>query len=780
MNISKNTISSFAMLFLVACGGGGDKDSPVPEVPVIRDVQLNGSATIGTALTGVLAVYPITADGVSKTVNLAGSLATGDDGSFSLSIPDLEADAIYIEVESDDRPLRCGIDVCERDASGNPEKKFGDEYTPKKKITLGGIISVRNSNQTSVNSAFTRAENSSVSIQAHLNVFTELAAKLAQSGTSGKTLVEAANEANVKVNNRFRLADDLFTSLPVSLVQADSVNGAAKPNLKRELKSAGLLGAGLDSSGTGTIADSLAFLASQFTNSGIADTEVSPNSNTITIEKSLAKASAILAKVGEVPSVDTTGTNFTEAKSELVGEEKFAQNGSTEPSQGDVAADQGATGLAAVKAFSSQIRNFANVVVGAAPSQAALDFQAQLDLVSQVTSVDANIIDSALASSLNAIRYAYDAYTADNTLTSFSYNDITVAITKNGDTVNYAVSQVTTIDGSAVTIGISGVDDGSHDNSTPRTDDGSSYGEVADFEHNLRISGEVSNENLKLEILGDGGNATQSTLALKFQGTEGGTYTNSGSSYANTNYDYFTATASADVFVRMTQVDNAVDDPVTFTGSLTFSLNNFKYKHDSSESEGNGSYEESSTTYTDLDAGSFTLSGKILSESGKSLSATASVSISDLHTVCTESYSSGNSGGTFSSMEADDCDFNNESQSNYADISLSILMNLDLPSLADDATLEIRGERTGLVAATVAVKALYDGQMLDISFDYDNKAKGTVRVSNQNQVILTLNESDLGVVSGFMTKAGVRYADVDEDAGLVTITYSDGSFESFM
>jgi len=795
MNILNISMSSLIMFALVACGGGGgtdnDENNIITPVPVItRDVKLNGTASLGTALTGVVAVYPVTAQGVSRLVNLAGNLVTDDDGRFSLTLSDLEVDVIYVEVESDGRMLRCGIEICERqgDATGTLGVKFGDEYIPKKKITLGGIVSVRNSNKTPQNASVARAENASLSVQANLNAFTQLAAKFAESKVSGsKSLVDTASEANVQVVNRFRLGTDLLTLTPVSLIQADSVNSANKYDLKSELKSAGLLASGLDVENIGTITDSLALIINQYINIGIADTESSPSEASITIEKSLAKANILLEKVGALPNIDTASAGYSGAKSELASEERFAQNGSTSATQGDVAADYGAAGLQAVKAFSTQIRNFANVVVGASPSQEALNFQSELDLASNAASIDASIIGAGLAMAADAITFAYETYYDDNTIAEVTYENITVAITTQGNNVKYTVSQLQTIGGSQVSINVTATDFGSYDNSTETEPQLGVQDFTADINVELGVSGSVYNENLELQFFDN--STAESKLVFKLTGTQNSEDYESADGYdygATLKENMTISAASVDLLVIMKQRANTVDDPITFTGNLVFSLSNFKSTADVNSSyhsePSGGSYNSDVSvveTY-DLDAASFTLSGIVASESGKSLSATISSSISNLHFGCTSSYVVESSPSVYNSTDEDDCDTSGETQSDFADISISILLNLDLPALADDATLEITGVRTGLEAAAVAVYALYDGQVLDIDFNYDVSAPRSVTITNHNQVVLTLNESDTGVISGFMSIGGVRYADIDEDAGFVTVTYSDGSFESFM
>ena len=44
---------------------------------------------------------------------------------------------------------------------------------------------------------------------------------------------------------------------------------------------------------------------------------------------------------------------------------------------------------------------------------------------------------------------------------------------------------------------------------------------------------------------------------------------------------------------------------------------------------------------------------------------------------------------------------------------------------------------------------------------------------------MTLTEDADGQLSGTIEQDGVKYADIDEDAGAPVITYTDGEFESF-
>ena len=739
---------------LAACGSDSSGSSAPPS-------SVGGTASKGIIIGGIVNAYPITAGGtVDRATSLADPATTAEDGSYSLVLNSnyVAGSAIYVEITAGGGTLmRCDLAKC-------GEKNFGEDY-----ILASGFA---------MSATLPQASGSSVAV--NITPLTDIASKLTlQKVAAGANPSAAAAGSNAQVASRLGITGGLIDQPIIDITSADAVNGASQSALEYNLKSAAAVSAALKASTTPSLEDAVANFVTQFSNGGIADREEA-NTDAVSLEELLEEALALIETVktnvdGVDESVSSSSTSLTTAKT-------TAQSSSnTSPSQGDVPDDVGSEGLVASKAFVKQVRNLASAGIVSANQEA---FAEQIDLASEVVSADSDIVAEGLGLGLNAIASAYELYLDapdEDKPSSIEVNGITVAISESAGSVTLSVDETIVLAETDVAIKLSAVDGTVINENEPveNTVDGTrSVSETGSATAALSVSGSAASSAVSITI-NEG--SFSGALSYDSQWTETETETETGGSYSDTWDDEFTVT-NIDAKLNITLAQLNSDNNVSFTGIMALKLGELTGTEDGSYSnsysftdwQANSDQEQYTETVT-FDGFEISLSGEFSDDDGNAISASLAANIDNYSETCTQasSYSFEN-GGDYSY----ECDLN-ETETDYAMVSLSIVFNFDIDGVDDDVKVEFNANRTGLETGEGSLKLSYGGNQLNLAYEGGN----TATLSNHNGVTMTLTETEVEEetsLSGDIKHGDSTFATISDDSGAVVIRYDDGSFETVM
>ncbi|WP_373079164.1 hypothetical protein [Zhongshania sp.] len=740
---------------LAACGSDSKGSSAAP-------TTVAGASSKGIIIGGIVNAYPITATGeVDRSTSLAAPTTTAADGSYSLSLNNnyVPGSAIYVEITAGDGTLmRCDLAKC-------GEKNFGEDYTLASGFTMSATLP--------------QASGSSVAV--NITPITDIAAKLTlQKVVSGANPSAAAAGSNAQVAGRLGITGGLIDQPIVDITSASAVNGASQAALEYNLKSAAAVAAALKASTTPSLEDAVANFVNQFSNGGIADREET-NSDDISLEELLAEARALLETVKTVDGVNANSGGVSSSSTSLATAESSAQNSSnTSPSQGDVPEDVGSEGLVASKAFVKQVRNLASAGVVSANQEA---FAEQIDLASEAVSADSDIVAEGLGLGLNAIASAYELYLDapdEDKPNSVEINGITVAISESAGTVTLAVDDTVVLNETEVAIKLSAADGTVINENEPvdNTVDGTrTVSESGSATAALSVSGSAASSAVSITI-NEG--SFSGALSYDSQWTETDTQSETGGGYSDTWDDEFTVT-NIDAKLNITLGQLNSDNNVGFTGNMALKLGELKGSEEGSYTNSysytewwtNSNQEQYTETIT-FDGFEISLSGDFSDDLGNAISASLAANIDNFNETCNQQSSYGPNGGSYSY----ECDLN-ETETDYAMASLSIVFNLDIDGVDDDVKVEFNASRTGLETGEGSLKLSYGGKQLNLNYEGGN----TATLSNHNGVTMTLTETEVDEetsLSGDIKHGGSAFATISDDTGAVVIRYNDGSFETVM
>ncbi|NKI18411.1 hypothetical protein HCU74_13420 [Spongiibacter sp. KMU-166] len=761
---------------LVACGGGGGSDGPaLPVGPQPVDVEISGQALAGSALSGVVNVYRVTEDG-ERGEAYTDEVTTSENKDYSISFSGLEGDAVLVELTSDGSEVLCGLPVCERDGDGNAAVSYGESHRPT--ISLSGMVVIRQSPTPSSSSAITRAEGGGLKLTANLNAITKMAALLAlQDVKSNDTnvLKDVVIASNAKVANRFGIGDlNLVDAPQVDLTNPTALGNANKNALENSLKISGLLGAAVTQGKGNAIDTALDGLSSDYLAQGLADRE-EVNSGAVTVEESLEEALLLIDKLSGAPAKDEVKTVLTTAEADA------QTNGSTASTQGNVPANIGEQGLVATKAMVSQIRDLIAASDMFTPTTSQAAFRDEVEATELLLAADLDVTSAALEAAGTAIGNAIEAYENSSTpLTSYSENGITVAITTSGNTVSYSVDQDVVIETVTVAVTATAVDAGNMvenmtstsnaDGSTTETYTGSGDGEVA-------LSGSAETDKVTMTL------KSGSKLVAKFSYNDESTYKQTSDAGTTSETDEWSdrfTLDSASLVIDVAITEKAAN-PVAFTGSMNMSLTglnsttagNYENSYGPTEPYSDSETYTETTSYNEFTA---SLSGELSAPSG-SFTGSMSFTAGAYSVTCDVESSYGPRDFGFSTYEESETCVDTDTNSDFAEVSFSVILNLDVAGVSDDMRMAFSADRNGLEDGELELDFTYeDGRAL--TFDYNSRtANRTVNVTNHNGVVMRVIAQE--TVSGDIKSAGTKYAELDEDAGILTVTYTDGTFESF-
>ena len=742
---------------LIACGSDSKGGSAAPSNSV------GGAASKGIIIGGIVNAYAIATDGsIDKATPLAAPATTGEDGTYSLTLNSsyIAGTAIYVEITASDGTLmRCDLAKC-------GDKDFGDTYTLASNFTMSATLPQASGSNVAVN----------------ITPITEIASKLTlQKVAAGANASAAAAGSNAQVASRLGITGGLIDQPIIDITNAGAVNSASPAALEYNLKSAAAIAAALKGSSTPSIEDAVTNLVTQFSNGGIADKE-DANTDAVTLEELLEEALALLDKVKAVDGVDANSNGVSSSSTSITAAESEAEaNGSTTPSQGEVPDDVGSDGLVASKAFVKQVRNLASAGIVSANQEAFAD---QIDLASEAVSADSDIVAEGLGLSLNAIASAYELYLdapEEDKPSSIEVNGITVAISESAGTVTLSVDETIVLAETDVAIKISAADGTVINENEPveSTVDGTrSVSETGSATAALSVSGSAASSAVSITI-NEG--SFSGALSYDSQWTETETETETGGSYSDTWDDEFTVT-NIDAKLNITLAQLNSDNNVSFTGMMALKLGeltgtevgSYSNSYSFTDWQANSNQEQYTETVT-FDGFEISLSGEFSDDDGNAISASLAANIDNYSETCTQasSYSFEN-GGDYSY----ECDLN-ETETDYAMVSLSIVFNFDIDGVDDDVKVEFNANRTGLETGEGSLKLSYGGNQLNLAYEGGNSAT----LSNHNGVTMTLTETEVDDetrLTGDIKHGGSAFATINDDSGAVVVRYNDGSFETVM
>jgi hypothetical protein len=428
-------IATALALTLSACGGGGGGSDNGGN-------NGGGSATLsGNAVKGIIKNGNVVAEELNadKTVKAqVGSATTGADGSYSLTLnSSYTSGPIQITISADantemkcDIPAGCGTSV-----------NFGDWYNPGAgNLTMTALVGEAAANTT---------------ISVNVTPYTDLAARRAkQSSTLDASVVDIANS---EVNHLLGGIDILNTK-PLDITDPTAIaNGSGAQ--KAYAAYAAAIGVLADNtSGSPDINGALDTLASSFSDGTILADDTGAESGKYSLQEIINGASSTLSQAG---TTDTSGT-LTALQDDV---NSAGTGGSVDPEADPTA---GATALAKVKAFVSDVRTWGTVIE--AETKAKGDaFDAQASLASDAANMSGEfLVGPAFDAAIQAISDNFDGTQTGTDLTTYGLGftggtinntngTITITDGLNGDVTVNMTAQVPT-DGttaSSFTIGIS-------------------------------------------------------------------------------------------------------------------------------------------------------------------------------------------------------------------------------------------------------------------------------------------------------------------------------------
>jgi hypothetical protein len=802
MTFNKTLIALALASTLSACGS--DSSTPAVELPPASvEKTVNGTASKGLILGGVVTAYLINTDG-TKGDEVGTATTDTTDGSYELTLgSSYNGEALIIEITATDgSQMKCDLSVCLADDDADVAITFGELYTLPTDFELSAVSSGSDSDTIFIN----------------ITPLTNIAAALTLDKVAGGAAPAAAAEAsNYQIANLLGLDGDV-TELPiVDLTDAVAINSATADSLEANLKSAAVVEAALSDSTEGTSLEAAlkSFVTQYVASNGIAETEgVNIDTASVSLEE-IAAASQVLTStiVTELEDVNAEDDNIAAVETALIAEEAKASSGSTDVTQGEVPDDIGSIGLIAAKAFVSQVSTFSL----ATQLDDASAFEKEISLASDLASSDLDASAEALSLAAAAIA---DALIANNeeTITTYQSGDISVAISVSGDTVTYTVEQTldvendagvettTTIDLVAVNAVFSDtiIETESEPKSNPYT--WSAKGEAS---LDLALSGSVSTAKTSIAI--NDGSHFIATLTIDEKDESQNTFTQEG----NLENDSYTETASGlikvtgvDVALSVTIaqiVDAEVTDPVSFTGDFKVAAELLSLEYDEEEQSNSVksetgytySYTDNETETISIDGFTASLSG-MFSDSTNSIEASVALAASGIEETCVwdseRTYTNNQEGVSDTETENEDCSLN-ETAETYASASINVRLALNVDGIEGDVELVAAVERTGLESGVASIDLTYGGNQLDFDFNTDNIVEDgegdttitttiTATLINHNGVVLTatnietdyVDDSELidtSVTTGVISHEGEEFATVS-DEGMVT--FSDGTF----
>ena len=782
----KNVIKSLLMLALVtiitACGGGGGGGSTADPSPA----NVSGTASKGIIKNGIVSIYGVT-DGVIDDMALVNGI-TDDNGEYSLQLSNYIGPIVIEITASESSTMVCDvIDACSDGVN------FGDDYSLSDDFSLKAIVP-----------SITAGE----AVTTNITPFTSMAAALAE--TSDGLSADSIQQANSQVASVFNITGDITALAVVDITNLEALASADSQAQKIAMLSSAILSAGL-ASDTGTSVGQVInnFVEDFADNNGQMvqnESNESADTSLISLEDIYVALAALLeAEDFTEVNLDTlkTTTDLLLVDAQQAESDSLTEAKPTSPEK-----------VNAVEAAADLINSIR--LLGLASTYTGSDeekFLKELDTAAGLIEDDAldDILDTT-SLAINAIANTYSEvnYGDENTLTS--YKDEKSGLTVNIDGDVYRIDQ--SIYGT--TVNLAATIELNTEETTPESDYDENWSKTIDAEINLE--GSVKDSAMALSI------AQGSSVELDLIITEDET---SCAYYDEECEDEEFETVKMDIGaidldVTLTQRDAEL--PISFSGGLSFRLTDvissdyeswvhdvyleYSYNQNTLPSDCQDITEITNTTListyvacpyaTSKVKESFTLSelklllsGKF-SRGGESFGATLTTELKNPHGYidkATETitfydlFSPLNEGGIYEwngYWPDEDMEFSEETAENYVDISLGLAFEFELEGVEDNAKLTITAERTGLETAAVNLILGFDAKRLEAEISIAESAS-SITITDQNSNVLTIRASseggEEGEMEGDIKVDGEIAATIEEENGLFTIRYNDGSFE---
>ncbi len=766
-------------LILAACGGSSDSSPPTQEA---NAVSISGKAAKGLIIGGVVTAYPII-DGVVDFEAALGTAITDESGAYTIDIADHDGGPVIVRVapaEDGSTSMRCDLSDCGDGVA------FGDDVDiTDAAFTLDAVVDTADDETISVN----------------ITVLTDTAAEVtidaldSASDTSAGAVAQLISDSNSSVANRFGIVGDIAELPIVDLTNPVDVAAADQDAIEYSLLSAAIVEAVISNNAELSIEEAVQSFAADFVeNGGVADTEEGSTA-TVTLTEILTEAASIIEAIEQA---DESGElDLGSLETEIEANANAAEQGSTEPSDG--VPDEGSVSeLAAVKTMVQEMRNLGTGVL--------LDnteaFGDELDLAAETFDADAGYVVEAMGLASGAIALAWEAYSDDDTLTSYIDDDsgITVSIASGDNGTTLTVDSDVTVEsddgvsGVVVAVDLTGTDANSEINTVEADPVENSDGSVtedfdADATVSLSLLGTSESDTVLLTI-------TEGTVSVELvvdaADTNGVPGTGSDGERLDTEPDTLDVTVAAlDFDLEITLEENAdsVSNPITFTGGFEFSLTALDVDIEESstrvyaaDTDAFLGYIETWDESVSVGEVSFGVSGEFSSAAGQSVSASLAVNAdgTGVTFVCTGEEENLFAIGSYSSSDV--C--TDETENAYVDIDFALVLSLDVAGVANDISVTLSGDRTGLEDGVLSVDISYGAVMFDVDYDSQDSTENTetITIENQSGIVVTLVETDVDGetnISGTIVLNGTEYATISDELGFLAVSYSDGSNTSF-
>ena len=530
INLSKKlmSVSIIALVsatFLGGCGGsssssgGATTQTPTPTptpTPTGATFSLNGATTKGLILNGNVDVI----DAADSSTILVSGTTSATDGTYALTIPDtanFDGPFVMVTVSGGAGAMMICDAASGCEDSAGTVVSFGESFAIDSNVSLSAVVPTPSDGQSDT---------------VNLNIFTDLAASLAQSGTLSETTL---NDANAQVGNLFGLGATNPADLASINIADAGTSVIDSADLRAGIISGGVLGAVFEN-GTDIGATLDAFRTSFAANDGqIVVNEAVDDTAVISLEEIFGDAN----EAADASAV--TGSDVASVSAQIFGDANEARGAEAdELSSAGVAPSNNAPALDQAKAFVDDLQLIIAAVDQQPNGDNIVDFAERVEEAGNLVLVDA---ESALEAALEggiAIALAYEAFQDDDTITSFSNNGILVDISsQDGELMLNIASQAFRDETIQMTV-MGDLDVAFTESETEERDPetgntlGESEGVNITIDGDAEFTGLVENSAIRLEVLsgemsvaggffdtesnfeqsGDGGSSSQSAIIL--------------------------------------------------------------------------------------------------------------------------------------------------------------------------------------------------------------------------------------------------------------------------
>ena len=754
MNTLKKTSLIGLITLLSACGGGGGDSTPTPAEPA---KTISGKPAKGILINALVTAFPIT-NGLVDGASPLGSASTDSNGDYSIELPNTYSGGpILIRAFND--PMNPTFMRCDIPSGCDNGINFGDDYEiTDPDFALDAIINGASGSSVTVNPTPLTNLGAALALD-----------ELSSLGTINDfTVSEAIANSNSQIADLFGITGQLTAVATIDLTDSTELASALASSddelIEYATINAAIIAATMDDDAS-SVEEALASFVDDFIANGGIASNTSDDSET-SFEDIYSFAQSVLQAVADSDLNDEIDANdFTGLDNLFAVNEADASDDPVDAyDAGTSSPTANAATMTQVKAFVSDLRDLTTAISGSQIStgesieELADNFTVQLRAAEMASGDDLEAILSALGAFGNAIEETYDAYTEDDTLTSYTANnDIDVGIVNQNDTLTLSVDQL--FEGvvldlrASIASSLSETETG---DDPELVNSGSiEFSGTASLIFDLSGSATIT-DNLSLTInpnsgIAIGASSYEETFTFEY--------------LANSITEDYTGTISVgglNITIDATIEQLTGDDPITFEGlfdiGLAASLSEYTESFQEQFSDTfnwSDSYEED-ISLTDANV---ELHGSFTSASGEHFSA---IIASDFDLIINLSETNGD----VDSIE-----------STLSNSGFNVFFNANLAGITDTVSFIFSAYQMGEDSGEIAVDISYPGHQIYIdALGDDSDDSGSLSIENQDGVTITIEENN-GSISGAITIDEIPYATI-EDGDIPLIRYDDGTFES--